>query len=169
VLIATTGLFDAFFYRIKLSDEFVRRASIESRLEQYSNFLEMIKEEPSRILVGCGTASFPNKLRLSLDLHNGYLRPLGVAGILGFLCFNTLCVLCLRNFLAAARRSDGSLKVVSIFFFAAFVGWSFQAAVQPDDTSVIQWFFFIMGYVLMRSASFATGHNAGTGQMGQIL
>jgi O-antigen ligase len=139
------------FYRVTFSDTKVKQDSIDSRLRQYDRYLNLISEKPSALIWGAGPAGLHRALHG--DLHNSYLRAWAVGGILGFGAFLYLCGNCLRDFLLSIRRSRGSElhHVVSIYFLAAFLGWSCQAATVPADTSCIQWFFFMLAYLLRRS------------------
>lgn len=148
VVILTTELKDILFYRLLLSDEHVMTASIYSRLDQYMGLWEVFRASPWKVLYGIGTAE-QNSL-LGTELHNTYLRPLAVAGIGGFLAFITLYWLAFKNFNHAIKQGENDRIhfLTSLFFFAGFIGFSFQAAFSPADTSVITWFFFMTAYIL---------------------
>lgn len=159
VFILGTGIFRTVFYRAMLSDEHVKGASIYSRLDQYEGYVNLIKKEPANLIFGVGTASLPAKLGRGLDLHNSYIRPLAVGGTGAFLSFLFLWWLCLRNFIFSikAKQVNEIHRTISILFFAGFIGWSFQAATLPSDTSVVQWFFFMFAYVFRRTACQRSG------------
>ena len=149
VVILTTELKDILFYRLLLSDEHVMRSSVYSRLDQYMGLWEIFRASPWKVLYGIGTAEL--KSSLGMELHNAYLRPLAVAGIGGFLAFITLYWLAFKNFNHAIKQGgdDRIHFLTSLFFFAGFIGWSFQAAFSgAADTTAITWFFFMTAYIL---------------------
>ena len=149
ILITMTDMFDTFFYRLDFSKEQVMKSSITGRINQHKSYFALLRDEPSRILYGYGTAELPIRLGTG-DLHNGYLRPLAIGGIPLFVCFAFLLWRCFVDFSSAVRNSTNDMQSISICFFAAFIGWSFQAATLPDDTSLLQWFFFILAYILSK-------------------
>lgn len=155
VLIWRTGLLTTVFYRVLLSDDTVKASSIYSRLNQYKQYIDFVKEEPLKLIFGIGTTNVPTLLGTGGHLHNSYLRPLAVGGIGTFVCFLFLWWHCLKDFVFSIKTSQTNEvhQIVSIFFFAGFIGWSFQAATIAADTSTIQWFFFMLAYILRRSAS----------------
>lgn len=161
VILIVTGAYQWVFYRISLSDEHVVKASVTSRLRQYEGFWELLRNEPLRIFYGTGTAYGPDMLGAGADLHNSYLRPLLVAGILGFASFIYLWYRSLRIFYSAAASSivDKDITVIRVLIFSAFIGWSFQAATIPVDTTAIMWFFFILAFAFtgMRDETAASG------------
>jgi hypothetical protein len=150
VVIFATGTFETFFYRIKISDEYVWRSSIYSRMIQYEDYARLVSNDPARVLYGFG-GSWLQYSNNGLAFHNSYLRPLVNGGLPALAGFLFLWFLTLRNYMRAIRNSGNKMLAVSILMFAAFMGWSFQAATLPADASVIQWFFFIMGYALMHT------------------
>lgn len=154
ILIWRTGLFTTVFYRVLFLDDTVKQSSIYSRLNQHKRYIDIIKEEPWKLILGVGTGNVPTRLGTGGHFHNSYLRPLAVCGIVAFGCFLFLCWRCLKDFIFSIRTSQANEvhRIVSIFFFACFIGWSFQAATVPADTSTIQWFFFMLAYLLRRSA-----------------
>jgi len=157
VVIEGAGLWDTVFYRLQLSDETVKLSSIDSRLGQYEQYLGYVKEDPGYLFFGIGITN-AYSLSTGKQLHNSFLRPLAVAGFVPFFCFILLWWRCVRDFqraiAASGRHSD--LQLVAVVFFSSFIGWSVQAATLPADTSTVQWFFFILGYLLRNSAESRT-------------
>ena len=155
IFIWRAGLFSTVFYRVLLSDEHVKESSYYSRINQYKGYLKLIQEKPESIIFGVGSARLPELLGTNVDLHNSYLRPLAVGGIGTCICYLLLNWFCLRDFLFSIKMQHGDEihLIVSILFLAAFIGWSFQAATFPADTSCVQWFFFIFAYLLRHAVS----------------
>lgn len=155
-----TGLTKTIFYRAFFSDEHVKQASFYSRLDQHKGYLKLVRERPENLVFGVGTARLPALLGKDLDLHNSYLRPLAVGGVVAFVCYLFLCWFCLRDFLFSIKtqHTDEVHLIVSIFFLAAYVGWAFHAATFPADTSCVQWFFFIFAFMLRHTISRNINH-----------
>ena len=149
-LMAYYGLFEAAFYRLTFSDDKVVDASVSSRLSQYEDLLSIVHERPSVLLIGAGNSEARELVRNGLEFHNAYLRPLLTTGLIGFIAFIFICIKSYTNYKKViVKVSDaGASAVPYIIFYAAFIGWSFQAATIPADTSVIQWFYLILGYSL---------------------
>ncbi len=143
-----TRMFETFLYRVRLSDSFVYKASISSRIGQHLDYFRLIYDEPLRIFIGFGTSGLPHKLSGGLDLHNSFVRSLATGGIITFLCFMLLYYLSIRNFLIAISHSDYKDRMLPIMLLSSFIGWAFQAATLPADTSLIQWFYFIVALLL---------------------
>jgi hypothetical protein len=151
VVILISGTGDLLFYRLMMSDDIVLMSSVYSRINLYAGFLSLVSSEPGGLLFGFGTAELPSLMGTGdHDIHNSYLRPLAAGGIIGFLSFLVLYGLCFRNFILSIRsaHADKPFRIVCIFFFAAFMGWSIQAGLNPSDTGIIMWFFFIFAYSL---------------------
>lgn len=155
ILIWRTGLLTTIFYRVLLSDDTVKQSSINSRVDQYKEYIEFIKEKPASLILGIGTANARTMLGTGGHFHNSYLRPLAVGGIVAFGCFLFLWWHCLRDFIFSIKTSQENEvhHMVSIFFFASFIGWSFQSGTLPADASTIQWFFFIFAYLLRHGSN----------------
>lgn len=152
VLIISSGMADILFYRITFLDEATAQSSVYSRLEQHSEFLRLMGERPLMLLFGVGSARLPELLGLNITLHNSYLRPLAIGGIISFGAFVFLYWLCLRNFQKSLRYTlNPKMKFIIAPLFAAFIGWSFQAATLPADSSGVNIFFFVIAYSLKRT------------------
>ncbi len=154
IMILRTGLSNTVFYRVLLSDDVVKGSSIDSRVGQYKEYIEYIKEKPANLILGIGSVN-ARTMSTGGQIHNSYLRPLVEGGIVAFGCFLFLWWRCLKDFFFSIKTSQTNEvhHIVSIFFFASFIGWSFQAGTVPSDISTIQWFFFILAYMLRHSAS----------------
>lgn len=151
-IIISLGIADILFYRILFSDESVMQSSIYSRVDQYREFLRLIEENPLILLHGTGSARLPELLGLNITLHNSYLRPLAVGGVISFMAFIFLYWQCIKNFQNSLRYiHEPKMKLIIITVFAAFIGWSFQAATLPADASGINLFFFSIAYALKKS------------------
>lgn len=150
-----TGLHQSAFARLKPGGFHLDRSSIGSRIEQYEAYGKLVEKEPSSLLWGVGAADLPGRLT-GLDLHNSYLRPLAAGGVFAFTGFLGLVYLCCRNFKGAIKKAGtrgSAVSTLSLFLYAAFVGWIVQAATLPNDSGTLFWFFFITGYVLNRTAA----------------
>ena len=149
-LMAYYGLFEAAFYRLTFSDDKVVDASVGSRLSQYEDLINVIQERPSILFIGAGNSEARTLVRNGLEFHNAYLRPLLTTGLIGFIAFLFICFKSYKNYQTVIMKmSEANENTVPyIIFYAAFIGWSFQAATIPADTSVIQWFYLILGYSL---------------------
>jgi hypothetical protein len=148
------GLIETAFYRLTLSDDNVYEASVGSRWGQYVDLVKIITEEPQVFLVGVGPALIKYKMSNGLDFHNSYIRSLLSAGIIGFVCFMYLWWRSMRNYLQAigyAYQKNES-AVLYVILCSMFIGWSFQSATVPADTSVVFWFYLILAYSLDNKA-----------------
>lgn len=149
ISIVISGAGDILFYRLKLSDQATLQSSIYSRIAQYEAFLDLIKNKPAVVLTGVGSAMLPEKLGIELTLHNSLLRPLAIGGILSFIGYLYLFYLTFSNFRKAIKYiSNDKLKTISIFFFAGFLGWTFQSLTLPFECSGVNIFFFTIAYSL---------------------
>lgn len=151
-----TKTVDIFFYRIihLTSDESVAKSAIYSRESQYREFFKLLQQSPEVLLHGIGSAKLPEALGQGLTLHNSYLRPLAVGGIVSFISYLLLYWLSFKNFIKALKYSfNPKMKFIVALLFAAFIGWSFQAATLPNDTSLVNLFFFPLAYSFERSTT----------------
>ena len=146
VIISGTG--EVVLYRLFLSDEYVMSSSIGSRLEQYEAYIALISKDPWGLLVGYGAADFPVVYGLSMTMHNVFVRSLAIGGVVCFTAFTALWYLSFKNFTYDIKSEDGLYRTISICFFAAFIGWTFQSLTLPAFASTLQWFFFILAYAL---------------------
>ena len=136
-----------------MSDDIVLRSSVYSRLDQYTAYFELLYNEPMRFFYGYGSAGLVEALGLNLDMHNAFLRALGVGGILFFLAFIAIWYKSLKGFFYASKTNDVECRIISIFLFAAFIGWSVQSLTLPVTTGVIQWVFFILAFAFGGSSA----------------
>jgi len=151
-IIMTSGMGEILFYRLKLSDEAVKQSSVYSRLEQHTEFIRIVKQNPLILVYGVGSARLPELLGLNITLHNSYLRPLAIGGISSFVAIILLYWLSFKNFQISFKYStDSKTRIVTASFFAAFIGWLFQLATLPADVSGVNLFFFSFAYSLKRS------------------
>ncbi|MFW9879127.1 MAG: O-antigen ligase family protein [Candidatus Thorarchaeota archaeon] len=148
IILMSTDLTKTIFYRVLLSDEIVYKATVGNRVDQYMSLIKIAINEPYTLIFGTGTVLSTEILDTKVDFHNSYIRPLLVAGVLGFISIIWIWLITLIRMYRAIKiphLSDNDL-IILIAFFSGFVGWSFQAATLPSDTSVIHWFFIILGY-----------------------
>lgn len=137
--------------RLMETDKKGTLVSVSSRLSQYEGLWNLMVNEPDKLLFGVGTANVHSTLKTKQTLHNAYLLPLVTAGIGGFVAFLSLWGLAFRNFYSAVRVSVGSKEdmAVTIFIFAAFIGYSFQILTVPYSLSVSTLFFFLLSFSFM--------------------
>jgi hypothetical protein len=152
IVVYVFDLFDIIFYRLMLSDESVKQSSVYSRVDQYISFWSLINENPYVLLYGVGSARLPDLLGLPVTLHNSFLRPLAIGGILSFLGYIGLCWLTYKNFkYSLTHCNDEKLKLIIIVLFSGFIGWLFQSLTVPFDASGVNLFFWSIVYSIKRT------------------
>lgn len=137
--------------RLTETDKTGTLVSVSSRKAQYEGLWNLIVHEPDKLLFGVGSANVHSALRTTQTLHNAYLLPLVTAGLGGFVAFLSLWWLSFRNFYNAVMVSVGNKEdlMVTIFIFAAYIGYSIQILTVPYSLAVSTWFFYILSCSFM--------------------
>lgn len=154
VLTIASGKAALLLGRFSQTDQTGTLVSISSRTAQYKGLWNLIVNEPEKLFFGVGTANVHAALRTSQTLHNAYLLPLVTAGLGGFISFLYLWSLSFRNFYAIVKASAGNKEatILTVFIFAAYIGYSVQILTVPYSLSATTWFFFILSFSFVNYA-----------------
>lgn len=137
----STGLYETFFYRLMLSDDYVYHASIGSRMAQYEGAWHSVYKDPSLILSGVGAARVGYMNGTGFDFHNALLRPWVVGGVFAFIAYAFANWIVVHAIMCWIRqRTLASERVLGVGLLSAYCGWTVQSLTLPADTTTVQWF-----------------------------
>jgi O-antigen ligase len=153
ILIYALNINKTILYRLLLSDKYVRQSSIESRLLQYSALKELLSKKPYLILTGIGsTPEQPEIYQANeMTLHNSFLRPLLVGGLIAFLSYILINIEITIIFVKAYKNYKNIRKDVYLLimcFFSSYVTWAFQSLTIPAESSIFTLFFISLSFYI---------------------